>query len=137
MLENAEKFEHAFKWMEYEDLDYILHFRDGDCDRRLPNEDDWETCRKFVKFLKFFYNATKRFLDSLYVTSNAFFDEIYMIKRKIDLFSRSEDHFLYSMEKTMKEKSNKYWGAGRIHQRRDMCFCMLLWCLILERSWII
>ncbi|XP_075669720.1 zinc finger BED domain-containing protein RICESLEEPER 2-like [Castanea sativa] len=112
MLENAEKFEHAFKQMEYEDLDYILHFRDGDYDRRPPNEDDWETCRKFVKFLKLFYNATKRFSGSLYVTSNAFFDEIYMIKRKIDLFSRSEDHFLYSMAKTMKENFNKYWGSG-------------------------
>ena len=32
MLENAEKFEHAFKRMEYEDLDYILHFWDGDYD---------------------------------------------------------------------------------------------------------
>ena len=112
MLENAEKFEHAFKQMEYEDLEYILHFWDGDYDRRPPNEDDWETCRKFVKFLKLFYNATKRFSGSLYVTSNAFFDEIYMIKRKIDLFSRSEDHFLYSMAKTMKEKFDKYWGSG-------------------------
>ena len=35
-----------------------------------------------------------------------------MIKRKIDLFSRSEDHFLYSMAKTMKEKFDKYWGSG-------------------------
>ena len=34
-----------------------------------------------------------------------------MIKRKIDLFSRSEDHFLYSMAKTMKEKFDKYWGS--------------------------
>ena len=50
MLENAEKFEHAFKRMEYEDLEYILHFWDEDYDRRPPNEDDWETCRKFVKF---------------------------------------------------------------------------------------
>ena len=137
MLENAEKFEHAFKWMEYEDLEYILHFRDRDYDRRLSNEDDWEACRKFVKFFKLFYNAIKRFSGSLYVTSNAFFDEIYMIKRKIDLFSRSEDHFLYSMAKTMKEKFESIGEAGRIHQRREMCFCMLLWCLILERSWII
>uniref|UniRef100_A0A7N2L115 Transposase n=1 Tax=Quercus lobata TaxID=97700 RepID=A0A7N2L115_QUELO len=84
MLENSEKLEHAFKRMEYEDLDYILHFWDRDYDRRPPNEDDWETCRKFVKFLKLFYNATKR----------------------------SDDHFLYSMAKTMIEKFDKYWGSG-------------------------
>ena len=108
------KFEHAFKRMEYEDLDYILHFWDGDYDRRPPNEDDWENCRKFVKFLKLFYNATKRFSGSLYVTSNAFFDEIYMIKRKIDLFFRSEDHFLYFMAKTIKEKFDKYWGRKKL-----------------------
>ena len=111
MLENIEKFEHAFKRMEYEDLDYILHFQEGDYDTRPPNEDDWETCRKFVEFLKLFYNTPKRFLGSLYVISNAFFDEIYMIKRKIDLFSRREDHFLYSMAKTIKEKFDKYWGS--------------------------
>ena len=35
-----------------------------------------------------------------------------MIKRKIDLFSRSEDHFLYSMAKTIKEKFDKYRGSG-------------------------
>ena len=121
MLENAEKFEHAFKRMEYEDLEYILHFRGGDYDRRSPNEDDWETCRRFVKFLKLFYNATKRFSGSLYVTSNAFFDEIYMIKRKIDLFSRSEDHFLYSMAKTMKEKFDKYWGERGGFIKEEKC----------------
>ena len=48
----------------------------------------------------------------MYVISNAFFDEIYMIKRKIDLFSRSEDYFLYLMAKTIKEKFDKYWGSG-------------------------
>ena len=36
--------------MEYEDLEYILHFWDGDYHRRPPNEDDWEICIKFVKF---------------------------------------------------------------------------------------
>ena len=35
-----------------------------------------------------------------------------MIKRKVDLFSRSKDHFLYSMAKKMKEKFDKYWGSG-------------------------
>ena len=61
ILENAKKFEHAFKQIEYEDLDYILHFRDGDYDRRPPNEDDWETCRKFVKFLNFFIMPQRGF----------------------------------------------------------------------------
>ena len=112
MLENAEKFEHTFKRMEYEDFDYILHFWDGDYDRRPPNENDWETYRKFVKFLKLFYNAIEKLPGSLYVTSNAFFEEIHMIKRKVDLFSRSKDHFLYSMAKKMKEKFDKYWGSG-------------------------
>ena len=95
-------FEHAVKRMEYKVLNYIIHFRDVDYYRRPPNEDDWETCRKFVKLFKLFYNATKRFSGSLYMTSNVFFDEIYMIKRKIDLFSRSDDYFLYLMAKTMK-----------------------------------
>ncbi|XP_075665547.1 zinc finger BED domain-containing protein RICESLEEPER 2-like [Castanea sativa] len=113
MLKNTEKFEHTFKRMEYEDIDYILHFRDWDYNRRPPNKDDWETYRKFVKFLTLVYNATKRFSSSLYVTSNAFFDKTYMIKRKMDLFSRSENHILYSMAKTMKEKFDKYWGSGK------------------------
>ena len=40
MLENVEKLEHAFKRMEYGDIDYILHFQEGDYDTRPPNEDD-------------------------------------------------------------------------------------------------
>ena len=33
----------------------------------------------FVTFLSLFYNATKKFSNSFYVTSTAFFDEIFVI----------------------------------------------------------
>jgi len=40
---------------------------------------DFPNCRAFVTFMRLFYNATKKFSSSLYVNSNAFFDEVFLI----------------------------------------------------------
>ena len=42
MLENAEKFEEAFKWMEIHDPSYKSHFHNAKSSRKPPNEEDWE-----------------------------------------------------------------------------------------------
>ena len=40
------------------------------------------------RFWRLFKNTTKRFLGSLYVTSNDSFDEMYMIQSKINKLSK-------------------------------------------------
>ena len=85
MLENAEKYDQVFKWLD-DDPGYLAHFlgkyvneSSWESSREPPNEDDWDNCRTFVKFLKILYNAMKRFWGSLYVTSNVFFNEMFFI----------------------------------------------------------
>ena len=124
MLEAACKFESAFERMEEDDTNFKYHYLDydiggdemtgisGGITSTLPTKQDWDNCRVLVKFLKLFYNATKRFSGSLYVTSNYFFDDIVVIENKIQqLINRKEDLFLSSMAKKMKEKFDKYWGG--------------------------
>ncbi|KAI8533952.1 hypothetical protein RHMOL_Rhmol10G0050700 [Rhododendron molle] len=78
--------------------------------RRLPTKLDWKNCRLFVQFLKLFYDATKRFSASLFVTSNCFFDEVYSIETFITHLITSKDPLMCNMAKRMKIKFDKYWG---------------------------
>ena len=94
MLEATCNFESAFERMEEDNTNFKYHYLDYDIGgddiidikgitSALPTKQDWDNCRMLVKFLKLFYNATNRFLGSLYVTSNCFFDEMVMIRNKI------------------------------------------------------
>ena len=45
-------------------------------------------------FLKLFYNATKKFSGSLYVTANTFFNDMFVIQENISRFNKSQNHLL-------------------------------------------
>ncbi|XP_028104527.1 zinc finger BED domain-containing protein RICESLEEPER 2-like [Camellia sinensis] len=112
MLEAAEKFESAFQRMGEEDYNYKHYFLDNEgVERReMPTAEDWDNCRVFLKFLKMFYNATKRFSGSLFVTSNTFYAEFFVIENMIGQLIKDNDPILSSMEEKMKKKFDKYWG---------------------------
>lgn len=65
-----------------------------------------------MRFLKLFYLVTKKFSRSLFVTSNAFYKEMFVIESKINQLILEEDDTLNTMAKTMKQKFSKYWGDG-------------------------
>ena len=81
MLETTEKFEKVFLRMDFEDDGYLSYFRTKEDSGGLgsPCMSDFQNCRAFMTFLRLFYNATKKFSSYLYVTSNAFYDEIFII----------------------------------------------------------
>ena len=79
-----------------------------------PSGIDFQNCRTFVGFLKLFYNATKKFSSSLYVTANTFFDEMFVIQENISYLSKSQNHLLKNMVIKMESKFDKYWGKGGI-----------------------
>ena len=91
---------------------------------------DFQNCKTFVGFLKLFYNATKKFLGSLHVTSNTFFYEMFMIQENIAHLIKSQNHVLKNMATKMEAKFEKYWGKGI----NLISFCMWLWFLIQERK---
>ena len=71
--------------MDFEDDSYSSYFLNKESSGGLgsPCGVDFQNCRTFVGFLKLFYNATKKFSGSLYVTSNTFFDEMFVIQENI------------------------------------------------------
>ena len=75
MLETAQKFEKVFIQMDFEDDSYSSYFMNKENSGGIgsPSGIDFQNCRTFVGFLKFFYNATKKFSSSLHVTANTFF----------------------------------------------------------------
>ena len=91
MLEIAEDFEKVFVQMDFEDDGYSSYFRTKEDSGGLgsPCMSDFQSCRAFMTFLRLFYNAMKTFSDSLYVTSNAFYDEIFVIQESISNLVKS------------------------------------------------
>ncbi|XP_058212027.1 zinc finger BED domain-containing protein RICESLEEPER 2-like [Rhododendron vialii] len=134
MLEVAIKFEKAFQRMGEEDSSFIKFFsiKEGDEDLSLegegdqggshghrvptprqatvPNKLDWKKCGLFVTFLKLFYDATKKFSASLFVTSNVFFHELFEVETHIDESILSGDSFMSKIAIEMKRKFQTYWG---------------------------
>ena len=114
MLETAQKFKKVFIRMDYEDDSYSSYFmnKENSCSMGSPSGIDFQNYRTFVGFLKLFYKATKKFSGSLYVTANAFFDEMFVIQENISHLSKSENHLLKNMAIKMESKFDKYWGKG-------------------------
>uniref|UniRef100_A0A7N0TTA3 Transposase n=1 Tax=Kalanchoe fedtschenkoi TaxID=63787 RepID=A0A7N0TTA3_KALFE len=100
MLSTAEKFERAFN--RYEECDphlitELLASKEG-----IPEPSDWVNVRRFIKFLKPFYDLTLKVFGSSYITTNNFLQEI---------GEDDQDFEVACMASRMKEKFNKYWGS--------------------------
>ena len=98
--------------MNFENDSYSLYFMNNENSGGLGSSSgvDFQNCRTFVGFLKLFYNATKKFSDSLYITTNTFFDEMFMIQENIAHLIKSQNHLLKNMATKMEAKFEKYWG---------------------------
>ncbi|KAK4596447.1 hypothetical protein RGQ29_014471 [Quercus rubra] len=114
MLDTAKKFEKVFLRMDFEDDSYSSYFLNKENSGGLgsPCGVNFQNCRTFVGFLKLFYNATKKFSGSLYVTSNTFFDEMFVIQENIAHLIKSQKHLLKNTATKMEAKFEKYWGKG-------------------------
>ena len=128
MLETAENFEKAFLRMDFEDDGYSLYFRTKEDSDSLVSlcMTDFQNCRAFVTFLRLFYNATKKFYVSLYITSNAFYDEIFVIQESISNLVKSQNTLLKSTATNMQLSLRSVGGK----RRKLILFCMWLWSLI-------
>ena len=98
--------------MDFENDSYSLYFMNNENSGGLGSSRglDFQNCRTFVGFLKLFYNATKKFSGSLYITTNTFFDEMFMIQENIAHLIKSQNHLLKNMATKMEAKFEKYWG---------------------------
>lgn len=115
MLKTALEFENDFVSYGIHDpglLDHLLtHVCEDGKDVGALTSCDWENVRKMEKFLEAFYKLTLRVSGSLYVTSNVHFHENGELSCVLKLLVESDDIVLAMMEKRMKSKFEKYWGA--------------------------
>ena len=114
MLEIAENFEKVFLQMDFEDYGYSSYFRTKEDGGGLgsPCMSDFQNCWAFVTFLRLFYNAMKKFSGFLYITSNAFYDEIFVIQESISNLVKSQNTLLKNTATNMQNKFERYWGEG-------------------------
>ena len=114
MLYIAKNVEKVFLRMDFEDDSYSSYFLNKENNGGLgsPCGVDFQNCRTFVGFLKLFYNATKKFSGSLYVTLNTLFDKMFVNQENIAHLIKFQNHLLKNMATKMKAKFEKYWGKG-------------------------
>ncbi|CAI9283695.1 unnamed protein product [Lactuca saligna] len=122
MLETAEKYEATFDRLLVIDSGFKTfcgsEVDDGEVTTRkrrrnekvlgTPDADDWEVARYFIEYLRIFYNVTKKIFGSKYVTTNKFFKELVTMQASITRMCASTDEKKKRMEKSMKEKYDKY-----------------------------
>lgn len=105
MLESALKYQRAFERLEDQDGHFVSDLKEGS-----PTGSDWDNARVLVKFIKCFFESTKRLSDSSHVTSNSYFHEVFKIENTLATWSKSSNINLSLMAIKMKEKFDKYWG---------------------------
>jgi hypothetical protein len=106
MLESALKFQKAFKRLSEKCVDYAM------LESGVPNNDDWENAKCFVKFLELFFEITKKVSGSTYVTSSTYFTEHCNILKAFNTWMgcHKNDPILAKMATNMISKYSKYWG---------------------------
>jgi hypothetical protein len=75
----------------------------------LPSEDEWTFAEEVVERLKLFYDITKLFSRTDYVTANIYFARITKIRKQIMQWSICGNPLVEEMLATMIEKFDKYW----------------------------
>ncbi|KAE8683985.1 hypothetical protein F3Y22_tig00111164pilonHSYRG00067 [Hibiscus syriacus] len=104
MLESSLKFQKEFKRLEEKCVEYVM-LQGG-----IPNNEDWETARCHVKFLKIFFDITEKVSGMKYVTSSQYFNEHVLALITFKKMRDSGDLMLGMMAEKMKVKYDKYWG---------------------------
>ncbi|XP_031266505.1 zinc finger BED domain-containing protein RICESLEEPER 2-like [Pistacia vera] len=106
MLDVAIKLKKAFQRLEDEDPNYSI-----DLSHETPSVEDWEKATVFAKFLRVFYEVTKRMSMSKHVTCNNYFQEIVRIVYYLNEWEKDSNSSLQGMSKKMREKFHKYYGS--------------------------
>ncbi|KAI9080721.1 hypothetical protein K1719_037234 [Acacia pycnantha] len=102
-----------------------FHF---DLEDEVPEKEDWTNVRRMTIVLSHFYDLTNRISGSLYVTSNNFFREIYMVYRFLNEWTKNDLLELSNVASRMKEKYDKcnaniFIGQGtysNVYKAKDM-----------------
>jgi hypothetical protein len=99
MLETALPYKTAFIRASRVDRQYTF----------LPSDEEWKFAEEVVGRLKLFYDITKLFSGTDYVTANIYFCKIANIRKQIRQWSTCGIPLVEEMSANMIEKFDKYW----------------------------
>ncbi|KAK2370607.1 zinc finger BED domain-containing protein RICESLEEPER [Trifolium repens] len=106
--------EQPFRTLEDADAAYRDFFDDNESP---PSDYDWENVRAFVKFLKYFYEATKVFSVSTQASLHTAFPHLATIYIELKKASMNLNGCFATVAKDMLQKYEKYWGnIGNMNQ---------------------
>ncbi|CAN1753422.1 Zinc finger BED domain-containing protein DAYSLEEPER [Linum perenne] len=115
-LESAEPYEAAFKYLEADDIHFVLGLHEKVYDNEVfgpPNHEDWVNVRKLLSFLRAFYNLALVVSRTKYVSAHLCFDEIFKIITDIRKMKISDDNNVSDMAGRMLQKLGKYWDEQK------------------------
>uniref|UniRef100_A0A2P2LB48 Zinc finger BED domain-containing protein DAYSLEEPER n=1 Tax=Rhizophora mucronata TaxID=61149 RepID=A0A2P2LB48_RHIMU len=77
--------------------------------KQAPSMEDWRKVETICSYLKPLYDAANILVSATNPTAITFFHEVWKIQAELSRAVMSEDPFVNSIAKTMKEKIDKYW----------------------------
>ena len=84
ILDSALKFQEASERLEQDDSEFVTNLYDG-----APTFEDWSKAHVLVKFLRIFYETTKKLSGSLYVTSTLHLEQVFLIHSTLNGWTNS------------------------------------------------
>ncbi|KAL4367401.1 hypothetical protein GQ457_05G025640 [Hibiscus cannabinus] len=100
MLVAACELKHVFLCLETSIPDYNI----------APSMDDWKQIEILCTYLKLFFDAVSILTAQTYPTASAFYHEVSKVQLELTHASMSNDPFISSLTKPLKEKFDRYWS---------------------------
>ncbi|XP_039038297.1 zinc finger BED domain-containing protein DAYSLEEPER-like [Hibiscus syriacus] len=75
-----------------------------------PSMDDWKQIEILCTYLKLFFDAVSILTEQTYPTASAFYHEVSKVQLELTHASMSNDPFISSLTKPLKEKFDRYWS---------------------------
>lgn len=104
MLLAAMELKEVFNCLDTADPDYKL----------APTLDEWKQVEILCIYLKLFYDATNVLICATHPTANLYFHEVWKLQAELTHASMSEDFFVSSLTRPLKEKFDEYWRDCRL-----------------------
>lgn len=104
MLVAAMELKEVFNCLDTADPDYKL----------APTLDEWKQVETLCIYLKLLYDAANVLICAAHPTANLFFHEVWKLQAELTHAAMSEDTFVSSLTKPLKEKFDEYWKDCRL-----------------------
>ncbi|KAI4331198.1 hypothetical protein MLD38_029407 [Melastoma candidum] len=114
LIDDATKWDTTYKMLvaacELKEVFACFDTSDPDYDCTLvPSMDEWKQVETLCSYVKILFDAARVLTRPMYPTANIFFHEVTRIQLDLTHAAMSQDPFVSSLTKTLKEKFDRFW----------------------------